>query len=837
MTSFLSTLPTPEKGQSSISLANIKPTRQEIQHGVYLYTYRVTEPTRFHYEVECLKYQRLSLTITFEGSDNIEFQNNSDPDNGGNNGTGGLAKTVIVEPFQRVTVGTLRLVDPYLTAQLKVGYTMKVLRPEARHISSALQRDRDDIDVALHGSSYANLNQRQTLREINMACVEHDVNFVDVAFPPLPPSLIGTLATTTAATNTATKEEEEEGAEALVELISQSTLKEESKNTWFEDHFIQNLNAMHGGITWRRPADFMGNEYDVFRRVNGALGGGAPSVSSSDIREGQLGDYWLMSALSVIAERPHLIHRLFQSPSESTYSEQFNQHGAYKLWLTKNGERTSVLVDDYVPCTPGGGPVFSRSNDNTLWVSLVEKAMAKLHGGYVYLKNSMQHRFTHEGLTDLTGAPTTNIRFDEYRTDSVDGGGGIGGGNGASGVIYNRRSRRRSMHGQGTENGDDGSAPPVVHGVGLSALSDLWEDILEYHQAGHLMCVTSYGENNSVSTSSTSSISSTTSIDDEIKENLKIARAKIRGDFIPAHSYCILNVHQVETTGERLVHVRNPWSRLCWTGDWSRSSSKWNDATRSEMNSYAPNVFTDEEPANGGGVALGDSFWMKLEDAVELFESMSVCRVGSVNSSSAARRRRGKENQSSKKKKKPKKQKNKTKGHREGGTATGSLSRVLGGDGASVFSSTNSTTTATNESSVWSECRVRGTFSTSNADEDVRTNMYLLDVPPDTSEMIVQLHQRDRTCLGERDYVDIGLTVLSLSEDGNTYRMIPGGSTGCQLAREVCFVCCCLMFVVCGVWRVACGVWRVACCLLLVACVVFINIFNVRSFMVHCRSL
>ena len=153
-----------------------------------------------------------------------------------------------------------------------------------------------------------------------------------------------------------------------------------------------------------------------------------------------------------------------------------------------------------------------------------------------------------------------------------------------------------------------------------------------------------------------------------------------------------------------------------------------------------------------------------------------------------------------KKKKKHKKQKNKTKGHREGGTATGSLSHVLGGDGAPVFSPINSTTTATNESFVWSECRVRGTFSTSNADEDVRTNMYLLDVPPDTSEMIVQLHQRDRTCLGERDYVDIGLTVLSLSEDGNTYRMIPGGSTGCQLAREVGLACCCLLLVVCGMF-------------------------------------
>ena len=58
-----------------------------------------------------------------------------------------------------------------------------------------------------------------------------------------------------------------------------------------------------------------------------------------------------------------------------------------------------VLIDDYLPCAPGGGPLFSRSNDDSLWVSLVEKAMAKLHGGYVYLKSSMKHRWTHEGLT------------------------------------------------------------------------------------------------------------------------------------------------------------------------------------------------------------------------------------------------------------------------------------------------------------------------------------------------------------------------------------------------------------------------------------------------------
>ena len=63
--------------------------------------------------------------------------------------------------------------------------------------------------------------------------------------------------------------------------------------------------------------------------------------------------------------------------------------------------------------------------------------------------------------------------------------------------------------------------------------------------------------------------------------------------------------------------------------------------------------------------------------------------------------------------------------------------------------------------------------------------MYLLDIPEETSDMIIQLHQRDRACYGEREYVDVGLTVLSLSKDGSTYKMVPGDSTGCQLNRQV----------------------------------------------------
>jgi len=681
-----------------MSLANIQPKRQEIQRNVFLYTYRITEPvTKFHFELECAKYQRIHCTINIKGSENIVFHNslNDDEDSIDQPHHHPLQKSVTVAPFQRVTVGTLRLVDPTLSAQLKVGYALKVLKPQAQHISAAIQRDRDDIDVALHGSTYARLNFRNNLRDINMACVEHDINFVDATFPPSDASLVGPAADAMRSANAASSFEDDSSAEALVELISNASLNDAPNDTDFEESFLKQLQTLHGGVTWRRPEEFMGREHDLMRRANGAIGGGIPSISSSDIREGQLGDHWLISALACVAERPSLIHRLFQPAASAaasstvtkTYArDQLNRNGAYVVCLCKNGERREVLVDDYLPCSPGGGPIFSRSNGDSLWVSLVEKAMAKLHGGYVYLKSSLKHRWTHEGLTDLTGAPTTNVRFEAYR---------------------NKKN-----------SGDVASLE--------SGLTSLWEDLQEYDAAEHLMCVTAMGEGQ---------------WGDEQKERLVASKARLRGDFVPAHSYTILHIHET-ALGERLLHLRNSWATLKWSGDWSRSSAKWTPEARDEVQIYAEAM--DEEVADGGGVRVGGTFWVSLKDAVERFESLSCCRVGT----------------------------NYTKVDKENDTV------------ATTTTST-STTSAKEQLGVWSECRVRGAFTTSDADAIARTNMYLLDVPADTENVMLVLHQNDQHIYGERAYVDIGLTLLSLTSDGQEYRMVPGGSTGSQVARQV----------------------------------------------------
>ena len=46
------------------------------------------------------------------------------------------------------------------------------------------------------------------------------------------------------------------------------------------------------------------------------------------------------------------------------------------------GHWRQVCIDDRVPCFTDGGPIFSQSHGNELWVVLMEKAYAKSYGSY-----------------------------------------------------------------------------------------------------------------------------------------------------------------------------------------------------------------------------------------------------------------------------------------------------------------------------------------------------------------------------------------------------------------------------------------------------------------------
>lgn len=68
-------------------------------------------------------------------------------------------------------------------------------------------------------------------------------------------------------------------------------------------------------VQWRRPHEFMENP-QLF----------VDDIDPNDIKQGQLGDCWFLSALSSLAERPGMVRRLF-------ITQEYNKEGIYKIKL------------------------------------------------------------------------------------------------------------------------------------------------------------------------------------------------------------------------------------------------------------------------------------------------------------------------------------------------------------------------------------------------------------------------------------------------------------------------------------------------------------------------
>ena len=147
---------------------------------------------------------------------------------------------------------------------------------------------------------------------------------------------------------------------------------------------------------WKRPTEYMTGTPHLF--VN--------DPDPNDIRQGALGNCWFLASLAALAESPALVKRLF-------ITNEYNDFGIYKLRICKNGEWVVVTIDDYIPCYYSGGPMFSSGNGNELWVMLIEKAYAKLHGNYWQLRAG----FVAHGMMDLSGCPTQRYNFPAERTD------------------------------------------------------------------------------------------------------------------------------------------------------------------------------------------------------------------------------------------------------------------------------------------------------------------------------------------------------------------------------------------------------------------------------------
>jgi len=144
---------------------------------------------------------------------------------------------------------------------------------------------------------------------------------------------------------------------------------------------------------WSRPEEVV-REQGLHSRPRLFAGPANPS----DVCQGRLGDCWFLSAVAVLTEASRI--------SDVIVTPEFNEEGIYTVRFCIQGEWVPVVVDDWIPCEGRGKPAFATSRKgNELWVSILEKAYAKLHGSYEALEGGV----VQDALVDLTGGAGEEI--------------------------------------------------------------------------------------------------------------------------------------------------------------------------------------------------------------------------------------------------------------------------------------------------------------------------------------------------------------------------------------------------------------------------------------------
>ncbi|KAK7413320.1 hypothetical protein QQX98_007830 [Neonectria punicea] len=249
-------------------------------------------------------------------------------------------------------------------------------------------------------------------------------------------------------------------------------------------------------------------------------------VNGGDVKQGGLGDCWIMASLTALANAEDGIKRLCVA-----YDTKI---GIYGFVFYRDGEWIYSIIDDKLylksPCwdspsmqrdllqqidredvenvyrktyqTGSKALFFAQCKDqNETWVPLIEKAYAKAHGDYASLAGG----WIGEGLEDLSGGVTTEL----LTSDILD----------IDGFWENEMVRVNDEFLFGASTG-----------------------LLEY----------GYGDRNGIA---------------------------------EGHAYIVMEARTLKS-GQRLVKLRNPWGKVrkgIWEGAWSDGSKEWTRETQEEL--------------------------------------------------------------------------------------------------------------------------------------------------------------------------------------------------------------------------------------------------------------
>ncbi|ORY51621.1 cysteine proteinase [Rhizoclosmatium globosum] len=287
--------------------------------------------------------------------------------------------------------------------------------------------------------------------------------------------------------------------------------------------------------------------------------------SPNHIRQGRVGDCWFVSALSVIAENPALLHRVLPS-------QPGPKHGYFLARFFIDGKWQEYCVDNYFPLMPpeqvkkstvashpGPHLYFAKAVNKNIWVPVLEKAYAKAHSSYQAISGGQ----IAEALFDLTGFPTESIPF-----------GGIG----FDSELF-------------------------------------WTRLLSFQSQGFLMGAVCPQSGDGLVGGHAYSLLQV--VEESIEDGLVIGKTKNLHDYFDAgvkRKWDDTQEFGVTDHGTlRLIKLRNPWGKVEWKGKFGVDSAEWSSSLRKRLNH-------DQKEDEGGGV-----FWISYHDFLTRFSQVDVC--------------------------------------------------------------------------------------------------------------------------------------------------------------------------------------------------------------------
>ncbi|XP_031719264.1 calpain-9 [Anarrhichthys ocellatus] len=155
---------------------------------------------------------------------------------------------------------------------------------------------------------------------------------------------------------------------------------------------------MQAGVEWKRPKELCSSPQFI---VNGA--------TRLDVRQGKLNDCWLLSAIASLS----MHHVLLKKVVPLGQSFQDGYKGCFSFWFWQYGQWEEVRIDDLLPTQNNNLIYLSSPERLEFWSSLLEKAYAKLKGGY----RSLDMGFPHEAMVDMTGGVAEVLKISSLPRD------------------------------------------------------------------------------------------------------------------------------------------------------------------------------------------------------------------------------------------------------------------------------------------------------------------------------------------------------------------------------------------------------------------------------------